>query len=120
MSNLSEFQERTVMALNKRDIPAVVITSALVSMAANLPAEESPFQAEVFYSKSYQIADLDEEGCGGELTEYRRAPKEGVKPENETEEKDEAAVPEVGSEPNDGKDLGIIEKIKSFFSGLFG
>ncbi|GEM_PF-5733133 len=102
------------MALKKRCIPTALATSAIVTMMASVSAEESPFQAEVFHSVSYQIADLDDEGCGGAMTEYRHVPAESEKKEEKETES------EADQKSEQQENTGFIEKVKAFWSRLFG
>ncbi len=60
------------MASKKNVLPSVITTSVLLTaMTSSCYAEQSPFITQEYKISSFQIADLDEEGCGGALTEYR-------------------------------------------------
>ena len=102
------------MKLIKKSLPILLTTGAVLA-AAPMKSNADPFDYQIFRSESYLIADLDEEGCGGAMTEYRRAPSE-----NGAVEKNES-VPNTNEAESDEveKDVGIIEKIKSFWSNLF-
>jgi hypothetical protein len=102
------------MALNKRCIPTVVVTGLLVPLATNLSAEENPFQAEVFHSVSFQVADLDEEGCGGAMTEYRRQPAE-----SEAEDTSKPESTQAEQVVDEEKGVSFWQKIKQFWAKLF-
>lgn len=67
------------MMEDKNKAVVFMTTGLLVTMLplSDLNAETSPFAAEVFRVSQYQMAELVEEGCGGQMTEYRRpAPEE--------------------------------------------
>lgn len=56
----------------KNVLPSVITTSVLLAAVTSACyAEQSPFITQEYKISSFQIADLDEEGCGGTLTEYR-------------------------------------------------
>ena len=90
------------MMEDKNKAVVFMTTGLLVTMLplSDLNAETSPFAAEVFRVSQYQMAELVEEGCGGEMTEYRRpAPEEEQASESkEEEQKEDSSAVEDESE----------------------
>lgn len=101
------------MGLTKKSLPVLLTTAAVLAIVASeLNAESSPFDYKVFRSASYQLADLDEDGCGGAMTEYRRTPEEEKPAQDQTSQGKEADSVKT-------RDIGVIDKIKLFWSNLF-
>lgn len=101
-------------SMNNRFSSLVSVGVILTAVSVELKAEISPFEYQDYKTVNFQIADLYEEGCGGEMTEYRRTPKEE---EVEKSSEDSEQKTEDNAEPKKGQD---DEKEKSFWSWLFG
>lgn len=101
------------MKLTKKSLPVLLTTGAvLVMVTSELNADTDPFDYKVFRSENYQLADLDEDGCGGAMTEYRRTPAEEKLVQDQTSDSNETGSDET-------KNIGIIDKIKLFWFDLF-
>lgn len=100
--------------MDNQNKSVTVITAGLLLSTlpmSELHADETPFSASVFRTSQYQIADLDEEGCGGAMTEYRV-----VRDEPETTNSSEPNEP-----PTTEKTPQLDhEEERSFWSWLMG
>jgi hypothetical protein len=101
------------MASRNKSLPRLVTTGVvLTAISCGINADETPFRTDVFHVASYQVADLDEEACGGAMTEYKV---------DRGEDADKKADKPRQDEPTEATDKeSEDDKPFSFWSWLFG